>query len=85
MEKVTAAELQRQFGRLRNLAQRKPVMVTSHGRDDVVLLSAHEYARLKSFEQVAMHVSELPEDVVAELGSVAIPAEAEQFNDELQP
>ena len=85
MEKVTAGELQRHFGRLRSLAHRKPVMVTSYGRDDVVLLSAEEYARLKSFEQVALHVSELPDDVVAELGTVPLPAEGEQFNDELEP
>jgi hypothetical protein len=30
--------------------------VTSHGRDDVVLLSAEEYQRLRSLDRRAMHV-----------------------------
>ncbi|MBZ4341551.1 type II toxin-antitoxin system Phd/YefM family antitoxin, partial [Mycobacterium tuberculosis] len=48
MTRVPASEFQREFGRLRGVAHREAVIVTSHGRDDVVLLSAEEYQRLQS-------------------------------------
>jgi prevent-host-death family protein len=44
---VGASEFQRNFGYFKEVAQREPVMVTSNGRESVVLLSAAEYAELK--------------------------------------
>jgi prevent-host-death family protein len=82
MTKVTSGEFQREFGRYRTLAQREAVVITNHGRDDVVLLGAEDYARLRRYEQKAFHVSELPKEVIDELGSVAIPKEAAKFNRE---
>ena len=80
MTKVTSGEFQREFGRYRALAQREAVIITNHGRDDVVLLGADDYARLRRYEQKSFHVSELPADVVRELGTVAVPAEASAFD-----
>lgn len=82
MTKVTAGEFQREFGRYRAIAHREPVIITNHGRDDVVLLGADDYARLSRYEQKALHVSELPPEVIAELGKAAIPAEASAFDHE---
>jgi prevent-host-death family protein len=82
MTKVTSGEFQREFGRYRALAQRQAVIITHHGRDDVVLLGAEDYARLKRYEQRAFHVLELPADVVDELGGVAIPKGAAKFDRE---
>jgi prevent-host-death family protein len=82
MTKVTSGEFQREFGRYRALAQREAVLITNHGRDDVVLLGADDYARLRRYEQKAFHVSELPAEVIDELGSVAIPKAAAKFNRE---
>ena len=82
MTKVTSAEFQREFGRYRALAQREAVVITNHGRDDVVLLGAGDYARLRRYEQKAFHVSELPADIVDELGGVAIPEAATKFDRE---
>jgi prevent-host-death family protein len=59
MTKVTAGEFQREFGRYRTVAQREAVVITNHGREDVVLISADDYARLRRYEQKALHVSEL--------------------------
>jgi len=73
MTRVTSGEFQREFGRYRTLAQREPVIITNHGRDDVVLLGAEDYARLRRSEQKAFHVSELPRDVIDGLGKVQIP------------
>ena len=48
MLRISASKFQREFGRLRRVANREAVIVTSHCRDDVVLLSAEEYRRLRS-------------------------------------
>ena len=47
MTTVSASEFQKKFGHFKEVAQREPVMVTSNGRESVVLLSAAEYAELK--------------------------------------
>lgn len=83
MARVPASEFQREFGRLRGVAHREAVIVTSHGRDDVVLLSVEEYQRLRSLERRALHVSELTDSEIAALGSVEIPAEAVRHNHEV--
>lgn len=58
MVRVAASLVQREFGRLRSIAHREAVIVTNHGRDDVVLLSAEEYQRLVSFDGRAQGVPE---------------------------
>jgi prevent-host-death family protein len=81
--RVPASEFQREFGRLRGVAHREAVIVTNHGRDDVVLVSAEEYQRLRSLDQRAMHVSELSQEEIAALDGVEIPDEAAQYNHEV--
>lgn len=83
MTRVPASEFQREFGRLRSIAHREAVIVTSHGRDDVVLLSAEEYQRLRSLDRRAMHVSELSDEEVAALKKVKIPKVAKRYNHEM--
>lgn len=85
MAKVTSGEFQREFGRYRALAQREPVIITNHGRDDVVLLGAEDYARLRRYEQRPFHVSQLPREVVDELGNVKPPKTAAKFDREYEP
>ena len=50
MEKVTAKELQRKFGQVRRKALTGGVMVTHHGHDDMALVPADEYKRLKALD-----------------------------------
>jgi len=85
MAKVTSGEFTREFGRYRALAHREPIIITNHGRDDVVLIAADDYARLRRYEQKAFHVSQLPEEVVDELGRVPVPEAASEFDDEYEP
>ena len=48
MVRMTEAELQRSFGALADRARRERVMITTQdGRDEFVVLSTAEYARLK--------------------------------------
>lgn len=69
MVTITAAELQNHFGKYRDLAQREPVAVTHHGRESVVVMSAHEYERLKALDtRQAFYAHDLPDDIIAELG-----------------
>ena len=49
MTVVSASEFQKNFGYFKEVAQREPVMVTSNGRESVVLISATEYAELKKY------------------------------------
>ncbi len=80
---ITAAEFQKRFGRYREAAIRQPVAVTHHGRDSLVLLSAEEYARLKSFDdRKAYYPWELPDDVVKALDTIEISEESAQFDHE---
>jgi prevent-host-death family protein len=85
MAKVTSGDFQREFGRYRALAQREAVVITNHGRDDVVLLAADDYSRLRRFEQTALHVSALSRGVLDGLGKVPVPKAASKFNREYKP
>ena len=68
MVTITAAELQKSFGRYREIAQREPVSITYHGYGSVVMLSQDEFNRLKSLDtRQAYYAHELPEEWVKEL------------------
>jgi len=83
MARVPASEFQREFGRLRGVAHREAVIVTSHGRDDVVLGSAEEYQRLRTLDRGAIDVSQLSNKEVASLDAADIPAVAARYNHEM--
>jgi len=85
MARITSGELQREFGRYRTVAQREAVIITNHGRDDLVLLAAAEYARLCRQMQKAFHVSELSDDVVDELGTVGVAESTAKYDHEYEP
>ncbi|AMJ60833.1 type II toxin-antitoxin system Phd/YefM family antitoxin [Bosea sp. PAMC 26642] len=85
MLKVTAAQLQKQFGRYREAAIRQPVAITHHGRDSLVLISAEEYERLKYFDdRKAVYPWELPDDLIEALEHAEAPSESAQFNHECE-
>jgi len=67
MIEVASAEFAKNFGRYKELAQREPVAITSHGRKSGYFVSEYEYAeyqRLKVLSRRAYHISELPEATV---------------------
>lgn len=45
--RVTSSAFQKEYGRYASLAKREPVTITNHGRDELVILPAHEYERLQ--------------------------------------
>lgn len=85
MTKVTSGEFQKEFGRYRMEAHKGVVIITNHGRDDLALISADEYKRLRQLDQQAFYAHELPAEVIEELGTVPIPEEARKFDEEYKP
>ena len=83
MARVTSATFQREFGRFRTVAQREAVIVTNHGRADLVVMAADEYTRLRNLDRTAMPVSDLSNDELTALERVEIPAEARQYDHEM--
>ncbi len=83
MTEITSREFQKEFGRFRAIAHREAVKITNHGREDLVLISAEEYKRLRRLDRQAMHASELSDEELADLEAVDIPAEAARYNDEI--
>ena len=82
MKRVTTDEFQKEFAAYKDNAHREAVVITSHGQDDVVLISADEYKRLHQSDQQTVYAHELPETVINELGTVPIPEESHKFDDE---
>ena len=74
MIKVSAAELQRQFGSYSEKAQREAVTITKHGRDSLVMISAEAYERLKSFDtRESYSVFDLPDDIAEAILNAELP------------
>lgn len=65
--KVSAAEFQNNFGRYADAARESPVVVTRYGRDELVVLSAAEYARLRASYRRVVILDETTPDEAAEL------------------
>lgn len=83
MIEVPAAEFARNFGRYKELAQREPVAVTSHGRTSGVFVSAADFAdyqRLKAQATRAYHVTELSEDTVDRIAAPRMDPQHEHLN-----
>jgi PHD/YefM family antitoxin component YafN of YafNO toxin-antitoxin module len=48
--RVTSSQFQKEYGRYSTLAKRQPLIITNHGRDELVLLDAQEYERLRRLD-----------------------------------
>lgn len=82
MTKITSAEFQKGFGQYRMEAHKRPVIITNHGRDDLALISAEEYNRLRQLDQQAFYADELDPNILDKMGSLPIPKEAKEFDKE---
>ncbi|HNP35372.1 MAG TPA: type II toxin-antitoxin system prevent-host-death family antitoxin [Woeseiaceae bacterium] len=80
MAKVTSAALVRGFGFYRSIAQREAVIVTNHGRDDVVMLSNEEYKRLIELDRQSMYAWELNQASIDAIAGSEPSAQADALN-----
>jgi prevent-host-death family protein len=84
MSTVTSAEFQRNVGLYQDRALREPVTVTENGREQVVLLSAEEYRRLKRHERRVFAVEDLNPEQMRALEKAAMPPGHEHLDAELK-
>ena len=88
MIEVASAEFAKNFGRYKEIAQREPVAITSHGRTSGYFVSEHEYAeytRLKALAQHAYHVSELPDATIHAMETARMKPEHDALNELMNP
>lgn len=83
MSQVNSTDAQRKFGQLLRDAQREPVEILSHGKSAAVLISSHEYARLKARDRRVVLAGDFDEETVRLLQAAEPPAEAAEFDNEV--
>ena len=83
MTQVKATDAQRKFGQVLRDAQREPVEILSHGKPAAVLISSHEYARLKAQDRRVVLAGDFDEETVRLLQASKPPAEAAEFDHEV--
>ncbi len=84
MVRVSAGELQRQWGRIQDLALAEPVTVTCKGRDRMVLLSTEEYNRLKRRDREVMSLADFTDDDIAAIKNIKPSEAAAAFDREME-
>ena len=84
MASVPEAEFQRNPGQYQDKALSEPVFVTGSGHEDVVLLAASEYRRLKRRARHALAVEELSDAELDALSAAEPPVEASAFDEEVK-
>jgi prevent-host-death family protein len=71
--RVTASEFQQAFGALSDKARREPVVITKHGHDSLVVMSAEEWERLKRRDRRVGLTTELPEEWIEAVRNAEAP------------
>ncbi len=82
--RVSATEFQAAFGALSDKARREPVIITKHGRDSLVVMSAEEWERLKRRDRRVGVTAELPEEWIDAVRSAEVPDEYSALDAELK-
>jgi PHD/YefM family antitoxin component YafN of YafNO toxin-antitoxin module len=83
MREVAATEFARNFGQYREIAQREPVAVTSHGRTTGYFISSvafEEMQRLRALARRSRLVADLTEAEIAQMAGGRMDAEHEHLN-----
>ena len=83
-QSVSSVEASKAFGRISRQALVAPLTITHHGHDSLVLMSAAEYQRLKSRDREVLALGEFTDEDRAAVAASRAPAEAANFDDELQ-
>ena len=81
--KVSASEFQQAFGALSDKARHEPVVITKHGRDSLVVMSAEEWQRLKRRDRQVGLTAELPDEWIDAVRSAKVPDEFSHLDADL--
>ncbi len=82
--RVTASEFQQAFGALSDKARREPVIITKHGRDSLVMVSAEEWDRLKRRDRRVGLTADLPDEWVEAIRDANVPDEYAHLDSDLK-
>jgi prevent-host-death family protein len=83
MREVSATEFTRNFGQYREIAQREPVAVTSHGRATGYFVSAVEFdemQRLKAYARRSRAVADMTKDEIEQMAATRMSSEHDHLN-----
>lgn len=83
MVRLPSHEVQRNWGEVQDRARIEPVIVTSKGRDRIVMLSPEEYLRLKRRDRQVMLPGDFTDADIAHLENTRAPKEAHAFDNEV--
>jgi prevent-host-death family protein len=75
MSKAPATEVAKNFGEWHEKAMREPVVITKHGRESAVLLSAETFHKLLGGYREVVPVADLEASVVDAIVNSEIPEE----------
>ena len=73
--RVSASEFQQSFGALSDKARHEPVVITKHGRDSLVIMSADEWERLKRWDRRVGLTQDLSDEWVAAIQEAKVPVQ----------
>jgi prevent-host-death family protein len=83
MREVPATEFARNFGQYREIAQREPIAVTSHGRATGYFVSAVEFEemqRLKAYVRRSRAVADMSKDEIGQMTAARMASEHDHLN-----
>ena len=83
MRKIPATEFTRNFGQYREIAQREPVAVTSHGRATGYFVSAVEFVelqRLKAYARRSRAVVDMTKEEIEQMAASRMAPEHDHLN-----
>lgn len=83
-QSVSSVEASKAFGRISRQALVAPLTITHHGRDSLVLMSAAEYERLKSYNRQVYTLDDVPDEIVNAVRTARAPVEAAAFDHEVE-
>jgi prevent-host-death family protein len=82
--RITASEFQQTFGALSDRARQEPVVITKHGRDSLVVMSAEEWDRLKRRDRRVGLTTQIAEEWVAAVRDAKVSEAFTHLDDELK-
>ncbi len=83
-DKAEATDVQRRFAFWKRKALQRPVMVRNHGQDEIVMLSAEEYARLKRRDREVLRAEDFSDDDLNAIAAAKVPDEYAHLDAELK-
>ncbi len=80
MREIPATEFTRNFGQYREIAQREPLAVTSHGRTTGYFISAAEFEELQRIKATARKTRAVTDLTQAEIATILAGQMDPEFN-----